>query len=62
MPLSKAPIRDILHDLMDEVGLETITGRTADFIRSVSDHFGRQGSVSEDQERVAREIHLRHFT
>lgn len=61
MALSKAPISDIFKDLMVEVGIETISGKTADFIVSVNRQWLDSGMITPAQEKPIRDIHERHF-
>lgn len=61
MGISEAPISAILQDLIDEVNIETIRGKSADFVRSVFEYHSENGFVSPAQEKSVRDIHCRHF-
>ena len=55
-------VEEMINDLMDEVGIEAITGNTADFIRSLNEWFEEHQSLTQKQEKVLTEIYNRVFS
>ena len=59
--MNQASIEGMLKDLMYEVDLETITGSTAEFIKSLNSQFSIYCSISPKQEAALRKIFIEFF-
>lgn len=61
--LTKVTDKQMLQDLIQEIGTGSFEKkpRTERLLRSFSDYFNRNGSLTPDQSRVLRDIHTEEF-